>query len=112
MITKDKLQKLTMKGQKETEKNDAKAEIADKKYDEKLLKKLKQWLEDMITEIAKGGKHEAILPLGISRTSRWPFKHLNTIEEVKKILNKFGFANSDYSIDNPTSECPVITIKW
>ena len=112
MITKDKLQKLTIKGQKETEKNNAKAEIAAKKYDEELLKKLEQWLEYMITEIAKGGKHEAILPIGMSRNGRWPFKHLNAIEEVKKILNKFGFADSDYSIDSPTSECPLITIKW
>ena len=112
MITKDKLQKLTIKGQKDAKKKAAKKEIADKNHDEKLLKKLEQWLEYMITETAKGGKHEVTLPMGLSRTHRWPFKHLNAIEEFKKILNKFGFTDSDYSIDNIESECPVITIKW
>lgn len=112
MITKDKLQKLTIKGQKDAEKKAAKEEIADKNYDKKLLEKLEQWLEYMITEFAKGGKHKAILPISLGRTCRWPFKHLNVIEEVKKILNKFNFSDSDYSIDNPESECPVIIIKW
>ena len=112
MITKDKLQKLTIKGQRDAEKRAVKEEIADKNHDEKLLKKLEQWLEYMITEIAKSGKHEAILPMGISRTGRLSFKYLNGVEEFKKILNKFGFTDNDYIIDKPESECPVITIKW
>lgn len=109
MITKDKIQKLTIKGQKDAEKKAAKEAIADKNHDEELLKRLEQWLEYMITEVAKGGKHKLVLPI---TEGRWLFKHLNVVEEVKKILNKFNFTDSDYSIDISESGCYVITIKW
>ena len=76
-LTKEKLQKLTIKGQDISFKQALKKEIEDKKYDEKLVKKLRKWLEHMLTEIAKGGARKATLPLN---PERWNFKNLNALE--------------------------------
>jgi len=110
MITKDKLQKLTIKGQKDALKAAAKKEIADKKYDEKLLKKFRNWLGYMITEIAKGGGRKATLPIN---PERWDFKNLNALEQATKFLdeNKLEY-KIDYDKTGSKINMPVIIIEW
>lgn len=111
MITKDKLQKLTIKGQRDAEKKAAKEEKANKKYDEKLLKKFKQWLEYMITEIAKGGGRKATLPLN---PERWDFKNLNALDQATKFLdeNKLVYTIDDDKKTSLRPGIPVIIIEW
>ena len=108
MLTKEKLQKMVNKGEKENLKAAAKKEKADKKYDEKLLKKLRNWLEYMITEVAKSGAKEITLPIN---PLRWEFKNLDALDQVRLFLGEWDLL---YVVkrDVSRSNIPLVIISW
>lgn len=108
MLTKEKLQKMTMKGKKEGLKAVAKKEKELKRYDEKLLKKFKKWITYMITETAKSGVKEITLPIN---PLRWEFKNLDALDQVRQFLGEWDLM---YVVKRDASkyDIPLVIISW
>lgn len=113
MLTKEKLQKMAIKGKKEGLKAVAKKEKELKRYDEKLLKKFKKWITYMMTEAAKGGARQLALPIN---RIRWNFVSLEALEQAKLFLEEHNLVYSiKPDISCPTDvifNIPVVIIIW